>query len=302
MTGASGYVGAAVARALALAGHDVIRGARSPRQACGEAWAAYGDLRELSDWRPVLAGCDAVVHCAGLAHVPEGPDAAQLALNVNTLATERLAEAAARAGVRRFVFMSSAHVSGADSREGILSEASEPRPGTIYARSKFDAEVRLQRVAGDKGIEWTILRPPMVYGPAAPGNFGRLVRLVRSGLPLPFGSATAQKSFIGIDSLASAVVRTAMDPGAANAMFLVSDSETISTRDLIGLIAETTGHSLRLVPVPERMMRGFGRLSGRGRDIARLFDPFVIDTGRIRQQLGWTPPFSLAEGIRRALT
>lgn len=258
-------------------------------------------MRAVGDFRPFVAGCDAIVHSAGLAHVSEGRDAAVLARAVNTEVTARLADAAVREGVRRFVFISSAHVSGARSGAEPLREEQIPQPATVYARSKFDAENALQETARGTPMTWTILRPPMVYGPAAPGNFARLAKLALSGWPLPFGCATAEKSFIGVENLISAILRAVAAKEAANKIFLVADTEAISTAGLIRLIAQLKQRPPRLLPVPPAILRAAGGMMGRGRDIARVFDPYVIDTRHIRTCLSWVPPVSLEAGVAAAL-
>ena len=150
-------------------------------------------------------------------------------------------------------------------------------------------------------LEWVVLRPPMVYGPGARGNFRRLVQLVRAGVPLPLGAATAPKSFIGIDNLADAVVRAVEHPRAANQVFLVADAETTSTVGLVRLIAAALGRRVWTPYVPPALLRTALGLMGRSRDVQRLFDPLALDTTRIRTLLDWTPPLSLAEGVRRAV-
>jgi nucleoside-diphosphate-sugar epimerase len=220
---------------------------------------------------------------------------------VNAEGTARLAEAAARCGVRRFVLMSSALVHGRSSPGRPFTEDDMPAPQTPYARSKLDAEARLTQAARASALEWVILRPPMVYGPGARGNFRRLVRLVRAGVPLPLGAATAAKSFIGIDNLADAVVRAVEHPRAANETFLIADAETTSTVGLVRLIAAALGRRVWTPRVPPALLRAALGVVGRDRDLQRLLDPLELDSSRIRALLGWSPPVSLAEGVRRAV-
>ncbi len=168
-----------------------------------------------------------------------------------------------------------------------------------------NSETRLEEAARGSALDWVILRPPMVYGPGARGNFRRLVQLVRAGvplpLPLPLGAATAPKSFIGIDNLADAVVRVVEHPRAANQVFLVADAETTSTVGLVHLIAAALGRRAWTPYVPPALLRAALGLAGRSRDVQRLLDPLELDTRRIRTLLDWAPPVSLAEGVRRAV-
>jgi len=305
VTGATGFLGRAIVQALVGAGHDVLRGARvaPPTAGTNEAWVGYGEVGPDTRWEEALAGVDVVVHLAGLAHLPDetAATAADTFQRVNVEGTARLAEAAARAGVRRFVLMSSALVHGQASPGRPITEADTPAPETPYARSKLESELGLEQVALASPMHRVILRPPMVYGPGARGNFQRLVKLVRAGVPLPLGAATAPRTFIGIDNLADAVARAIEQPAAANQTFLVADAETASTAGLIRLIAAALGRNVWMPHVPTAVFRGVLSATGRQRDFHRLFDPLELDTSLIRARLGWSPPVPMAEGVRRAV-
>jgi nucleoside-diphosphate-sugar epimerase len=290
-----------VAEALVRAGHDVLRGARIAP--AGGAWIGYGEVGRDTRWDDALAGIDVVVHLAGLAHLPDemAAAAADTFARVNAEGTARLAAAAVRSGVRRFVLMSSALVHGQASPGRPFTESDAPAPATPYARSKLDSETRLEAAARGSALEWVILRPPMVYGPGARGNFRRLVQLVRAGVPLPLGAATAPKSFIGIDNLADAVVRCIEHQHAANQVFVVADAEITSTVGLVHLIAAALGRRIWTPRVPPVLLRAALGTVGRSRDVHRLFDPLQLDISRIRKLLDWSPPVSLAEGVRRAV-
>jgi nucleoside-diphosphate-sugar epimerase len=303
VTGATGFLGRAAAEALARAGHDVRRGARVLPAGGAEAWTAYGEVGPDTCWEDALAGVDVVVHLAGLAHLPDETAAAAAGTfaRVNAEGTARLVAAAVGAGVRRFVLMSSALVHGQASPGRPFLEDDAPAPETSYARSKLDSELRLIEGARGSALEWVVLRPPMVYGPGARGNFRRLVQLVRAGVPLPLGAATAPQSFIGIDNLADAVVCAVEHPRAANQVFLVADAEATSTVGLVHLIAAGLGRRIWTPHVPAALLRTALGAVGRTRDVQRLFDPLELDTSRIRTLLDWSPPVSLAEGVRRAV-
>ena len=305
VTGATGFIGRAVADALARAGHDVLRGARSAVDAvAGEAWVGYRDIGAQPAWEAALNGVATIVHVAGLAHLPDASaaKAAETFARVNADGTARLASAAARSGVRRFVLISSALVHGEASPGRPLTELDAPAPASAYARSKLDAEQRLQEATTGSELQWVILRPPMVYGAGARGNFRRLAEFIRKGMPLPLGAATAPRSFIGIDNLADAVVLSVAHPRAAGQVLLLADAETTSTADFARRIAKAFGRRIVLPRVPAALMHVASRMAGRTRDYHRLFDPLELDTGRIRTQLDWSPPLSLDEGLRRALS
>jgi nucleoside-diphosphate-sugar epimerase len=305
VTGATGFLGRAVAKALDRAGLDVLRGGRIAPAAAptGEPWIGYGAVGPVTRWDDVLAGIDVVVHLAGLAHLPDAmsASAADTLARVNAEGTARLASAAVGARVRRLVLMSSALVHGEASERRPFTEADQPAPASPYARSKLDSERRLVAAARGSPLQWVILRSPMVYGAGAQGNFRRLVGLVRTGLPLPLGAATAPRTFIGIDNLADAVVRCVEHPRAANQVFLVGDAETTSTADLIHRIAGALGRRVWTPRVSPALLGAAFRMTGRERDFHRLFDPLALDTNPIRTLLDWSPPVSLDEGLRRAV-
>jgi nucleoside-diphosphate-sugar epimerase len=303
VTGATGFLGRAAAEALARAGHAVRRGARVLPAGLGEAWTGYGEVGPDTPWDGALDGIDVVVHLAGLAHLPDetAAAAADTFARVNVEGTARLVAAAVGSGVRRLVLMSSALVHGQASPGRPFLEDDAPAPETPYARSKLDSETRLMEAARGSALEWVVLRPPMVYGPGARGNFRRLVQLVRASVPLPLGAATAPKSFIGIDNLADAVVRAVEHPRAANQVFLVADAETTSTVGLVRHIAAALQQRVWTPYVPPALLRGVLAALGRTRDVQRLFDPLELNTSRIRALLDWSPPVSLAEGVRRAV-
>jgi nucleoside-diphosphate-sugar epimerase len=305
VTGATGFIGRAAATALSRAGHDVLRGARVVPAAApaGEAWIGYGDVGPQTRWDGVLEGMGTIVHLAGLAHFPDASaaGAAETFARVNSEGTARLAQAAARRDVRRFILISSALVHGEASPGRPFTEADTPAPQSAYARSKLDSEVWLREAAYGNALQWVILRPPMVYGERAGGNFRRLVNLIGAGLPLPLRAATAPRSFVGIDNLADAIVRGVAHPHAANQLFLVSDVETTSTADLVRRITAALGRRVSLPHVAPALPRTAFQLAGRARDYHRLFDPLELDSSRIRTQLDWSPPVSLDEGLRRAV-
>jgi nucleoside-diphosphate-sugar epimerase len=269
----------------------------------GERWVGYGDIGPATRWDEALAGVDVIVHLAGLAHLPDAMSsaAADTFARVNAEGTGRLASAAVGAGVRRFVLVSSALVHGEASPDRPITEDDEPAPASVYARSKLDAERRLMAAARGSPLQWVVLRPPMVYGAGAKGNFRRLVQLVRTRAPMPLGAATAPRTFIGIDNLADAVVRSVEHPRAANQVFLLGDAQVTSTADLIHRIAGALGRRAWTPRVSPVLLRSAFRAAGRERDFRRLFDPMQLDTGRIRDLLGWSPPVSLDEGLRRAV-
>jgi nucleoside-diphosphate-sugar epimerase len=301
VTGATGFVGRALVRRLLADGRQVRAAVRPGATALPREveTAVIGDIGPETDWRTALAGVGAIVHLAARAHVlrDSSPDVHALYRAVNTLGALRLAEAAAAAGVRRFVFLSSARVHGDHSTGAPFTESSPLAATDPYGRSKAEAERGLAALAAAGGLDPVILRPPLVYGPGARGNFARLVRLVARGVPLPLGAVRNRRSLVFVGNLVDAIVRSLDHPAAARETFMVSDGEDVSTPELIRRIARVLGKSTRLTPVPPAVLRLGGRLVGRSDDVARLLDDLVVDSSRIGERLGWRPPFTLDEGL-----
>ena len=301
VTGASGFVGRALLARLALEGYRVRGAVRRPDTAlaAGAEPVAIGDLMHAPDWRSTLAGVDLVVHLAARAHVLDerSPDAFALYRAANTLPTLRLAEAAAAAGVRRLVFVSSVRVHGSRTAGPPVDESSPLEAEDPYGRSKADAERGLAEIARASRLEVVVLRPPLVYGPGARGNFARLARAVARGVPLPFGAVRNRRSLVYVGNLADAIVRSVAHPAAAGRTFMVSDGEDVSTAELVRRIARALGRPPRLVPIPPALLRAVGALAGRGGDVARLLDDLVVDSTLLRRTLGWNPPYTLDEGL-----
>ena len=205
---------------------------------------------------------------------------------------------AAEAGVRRFVFVSSIGVNGNQTKNGPYTELDEPDPHDLYAISKYEAEQGLQELSALTGMEVVILRPPLVYGPDAPGNFRRLLNLVEKELPLPLGAVDNRRSFIYLGNLVDAIALCLKHPSAANQTYLVSDGEDVSTPELIRLLAMQLGKRARLLSVPPGLLELAGKLVGKRAAVQRLLGSLAVDSGKIRRELGWRPPCSLDEGLR----
>ena len=174
-----------------------------------------------------------------------------------------------------------------------------PAPEDPYGVSKWEAEQALWAVAANTGLEVVVVRPPLVYGPGAKGNLARLLKLVRSGVPLPLGAVHNQRSLIVLDNLVDLLIRCVDHPAAAGQTLLVSDGEDVSTPDMLRQMAAGLGRRARLLPVPVSLLRLVGRALGKQAEMDRLVGSLQIDSRHARELLDWTPPVSLAEGIRR---
>lgn len=296
VTGSSGFVGRALCPFLATQGHDVVRGVRCATLA---GQVTLGDIGPVTDWTMVLSGIEAVVHLAARVHVmQDSANALALYDEVNHLGTVNLAMQAARAGVRRFVFLSSVKVLG---EEGYFLEESLPAPQDTYGLSKWQAEKGLHTVAQNTGLEVVILRPPLIHGPGVGANMARLITWVRHGVPLPLGSVHNQRSLLGLGNLVDAIGWLLIHPAAAGKPCLLSDGEPLSTPQLITLLADVMECSARLIAVPPRLLHWAAGLVGREAEVARLMGSLVVEDTLLRNEWGWRQPYTLREGLRRAV-
>lgn len=296
VTGAAGFVGRAVCARLADAGMEVRGAVRAGAGPVVDV-VAMGDLGPDTRWERALDGVDAVVHLAARVHMMS--DAASSPLDeyrrVNRDATLALARQAADAGVRRFVFASSVKVNGEGTpRDRPFRPDDPPAPADPYGVSKREAEDGL---AALPGIEPVVVRPPLVYGPGVRANFLRLLQAVDRGIPLPLGAVDNLRSLVYVGNLADAMAACVTHPAAAGETFLVSDGSVMSTAELVRALGAALGRRPRLLPVPPAALRLAGAVTGRGAAVDRLTGSLVVDDAHLRQRLGWTPPFSVREGL-----
>ena len=305
ITGGRGFVGRALAARASSRDFTVRISSRKRLTTTRSHFEFYqvGPLSPATDWLAALQGVDAVVHCAGRAHVMKDTAVDPLAIfrTINLAGTLNLARQAAEAGVMRFVFISSIGVNGARTDLGkSFSEADKPNPHNAYALSKWEAEQGLLRVADETGMEVVIIRPPLVYGPNAPGNFGSLMRWLNRGIPLPLGAIYNQRSLVALDNLVDLIITCLTHPAAANQTFLVSDGEDLSTTQLLRRMGAALGKPARLIPVPVSILMLGAALVGKPELAQRLCGSLQIDMSKTRELLGWTPPFSVDEGLKKA--
>ena len=302
VTGANGFVGTALCKALRMLGRPVRPVVRATQRHPADE-VVIGDIGPETDWTPVLNEVDTVIHLAARAHVVEDTIANPLAvyLKVNKAGTARLAQQAAQAGVRRLIYVSSIKVLGEATQARPFHADDSPAPEDAYGKSKWEAEETLKAIARDTGIEAVIVRPPLVYGPGVKGNFARLVSLVKRGVPLPLGNVNNRRSLVALDNLVDLLVLCIDHPSAAAQTFLVSDGEDLSTPDLIRRIAEAMGRSARLMPIPVSMLKLAGQLTGRMAEVNRLMGSLQVDVQPTCRILGWSPRVTVDEGLRRAV-
>ncbi|MBI3044327.1 MAG: SDR family oxidoreductase [Betaproteobacteria bacterium] len=299
VTGANGFVGRALCAVLAASDRGFRRTVRAPHPDFPGA-VAVGEVGPDTDWRAALDGVHCVVHLVSRTHVLRETAADPLAeyRRINVEGTLRLARQAGAAGVRRLVFVSSVKVNG-EATAIPYTEDDAPRPEDAYGLTKWEAEQALARVAAETGLEVVVLRPPLVYGPGVKGNFLRLMEFVGRGVPLPLASVANLRSLVYVGNLVDAIARAIDAPQAAGRTYLVSDGEDVSTPGLVRALAQALGVKARLFPCPPAALKFAAALTGKSAEIMRLTGSLQVSTARIRDELGWRPPFTLAHGLER---
>jgi nucleoside-diphosphate-sugar epimerase len=255
---------------------------------------------EEAAWQRALMNVRFVVHLAAHAHKPHGADASAY-WHVNVEGTRFVAHQAARAGVRRLIYLSSIKVNGEGDGSKSYGPQDLPNPRDAYGRSKRDAEDLLRKLCPGLGMELVVIRPPLIYGPGVRGNFYKLMRLAESGIPLALGSVRNRRSLLNVWNLADFVAHCMTDGRAANQTFLVADGEDISTPDLIEKLARLMRRPARLFRFPPRLLGVAGRLIGYGNELDRLCNSLLVDGTAARSTLDWSPPVSLDEGLGRTV-
>lgn len=297
VTGANGFVGRAVIASLAAAGHDALPLARRAGALPGAA--VIGDLSERAPDPSVLIGADAIIHLAARAHVMSdtATDALAAYRAINVTGTGHLLEAAQRAGIKRFVYVSSVKAVGERSTPGQpLSPDSPTAPEDVYGISKAEAETLVAAQGDRAGMGWTIVRPPMVYGPHVAGNFERLIALANRQLPLPLGGIANRRSIIAVGNLADALVAACHAPGAAGRVLMLADA-CLSTPALLHAVGAALGKRQRLIPIPPGVLQGIGALTGRRGMVDRLCQSLEIDAEGSWRALDLTPKATLEQSL-----
>jgi nucleoside-diphosphate-sugar epimerase len=290
ITGASGFVGSALTQALAAQGLGFVPFNRADNATVFTEHAFT-----------------AVIHLAARVHVMNESAADPLAAfrQSNVVETLALARRAAAAGVQRFVYVSSIGVNGDASAVGhAFTELDTAHPHNAYAQSKHEAELALQALATETGIEVVIIRPPLVYGAGAPGNFGTLLKVLSRGIPLPLGAVHNQRSMVYVGNLVDFLILCAqpeLSPLAANETFLISDGQDVSSTYLLKTLAQAQGKPARLIPIPATWLGFALKCIGKSSMAQRLLGDLQIDSSKARTLLGWKPPFTVAQGLAASM-
>lgn len=305
ITGAAGYLGRAAALRLASVGHSVTAMCRH----AGLNWPpgvtpwVVADLCELgADARERLCGVDCIFHCAARVHILDDSSSDPLKefRRVNVEATLALAELAAEIGVPRFVFISSIGVNGDNSGGRPFRFDDVPQPKTPYAESKWEAEQALQALSVRTGLQVIMLRPPLIYGRCAPGNFALLCKAVSSGLPLPLGALREQRSFVSLDNMVDLFEHLTEMVNSSSGVYLVSDGRDLSTADFVRLIGRSMDRRSLLLPVPKSVLMALAVLVGRSDQVRKMAVPLRIDISHTVAALAWSPRWTVEQSMQKA--
>lgn len=305
ITGVTGFIGRALCHVMLKNGWKVFGSFRGSAVTDLPEAVKLVRIEEIGDhaYLPCdFEGVNVIVHLAGRAHIANSNCADQFEVfrKVNVAGTARLASAAAKAKVKRFIYISSIKVNG-EGRQSPYSEEDVPDPIDPYGVTKYEAEQVLAAISGETGMETVILRPPLVYGPGVKANFENLIKMVASGLPLPFKNVNNRRSFIYLGNLTNAILLSAIHLKAANETFMVSDCADVSTPDLIQLIAGAMGKKAALFSLPPVLLKSIAGVTGKGKELDKITGSLFVSSEKIRKSLGWQPPFSLKDGIKETV-
>lgn len=306
VTGASGFIGKFLCASLAkqqMLAQAIVRDVARLPVALQQFATIIPNLSPDVVKQLNFSDIDCVIHLAATAHIPVTGAADELDAyrKINCETTLALAKAAVQAGVRRFIFISSIGVNGVQSDQPFKAQDT-PAPKEPYAVSKYEAEQALRKLASETELELVIIRPPLVYGHDAPGNFGKLCRLVRWPLPLPLGAIKNKRSLVSQVNLVDLILNCINHPRAIDQIFLVSDDRDVSTTELLTLMSLAACKQPWLLPIPIRWLELIGKLTGRKAVIDRLCGNLQVDITHTKEILGWKPPISVEEGIKRCFS
>lgn len=302
LTGSSGFVGSVLAASLESLPHCVIsKIVRKRSNSSDTSHIEIGNIDAKADFSEALVCVTVVVHCAARAHIMNdtSTDPLQAYRQINVDGTRNLAEQAAAAGVKRFIYLSSIKVNGEATTETPFTAQNSAHYEDAYGQSKFEAEQALWEISQRTGLEVVIIRPPLVYGPGVKGNFASLVKLVKKGMPLPLGAVNNQRSLVALDNLVDLIITCIDHPAAANQTFLVSDDDDVSTTKLLRRMAQAFGKQQLLLPLPKWIMALPAKLVGKQGAVDRLFGSLQVDISHTKETLGWHPPVTMQQQLRK---
>ena len=309
VTGASGFIGSALSYYLNTKGYNLKLAVRSKQNISKNLLNKFkvyeiGNINKNTNWNEILLGVECIIHCASRAHIIKETKLDSLGVyrEINVEGAVNLANQAKKKGVKRLIFISSIGVNGIFSKKSkIFTNNDVPSPIENYAISKWEAEEGLKKISSQGVMELVIIRPPLVYGPGVKGNFLRLLNLVKSGVPLPLKNIDNKRSMLGLDNLLDFIACCIQHPRASGQTFLISDSTSLSTSDLIKKIGIEMNKSPFLFYVPVFFLKCIGAIIRKSREIDRLLGSYQIDMRHTYQELGWKPPFDMDTCLKKTI-
>lgn len=250
-------------------------------------------LNGKTNWSGAFSNIDVIIHLAALAHSPLHTQSQYDEVNVD--GTLHLANEAVKAGVKRFVFVSSIGVNGSETCKAPFNDVSIAAPHNAYSQSKYAAELGLKKIADETGLEVVIIRPTLVYGANAPGNFGALTRLVSWFPALPFGMVNNKQDFIAVQNLVDLLLTCSSHPKASGHTFLASDGVPVSIKIFTNSIANGLGKHLLQLPIPLTLIRLLGKLIGKSLIVNKMVGNLEVDSSKLYEVLNWTPPYTMEQ-------
>jgi len=298
ITGAGGFIGRHLCKHLSKKDLDIIAISRKESIIHHNITYINHAFSKDTNWADILKGIDVVVHLAGIAHTSNiNPEKYH---DVNVEATENLTKQAVKSDVKRLIFLSSISVNGNTSKQP-FNESDEPYPETPYANSKHLAEIKLRQISEQSNLETVIIRPPLVYGSEAKGNFAKLLRLTNLPIPLPLGATENKRSFIYIGNLNDFIELCITHAKAANETFLISDDDDVSTSKLIEYINKAKSKMNLIFPFPRAWLILLLQWFGKSSIANRLFGNLQVNTSKAKSLLDWEPRFTTKEGIEHTI-
>ena len=303
VVGASGFVGQHLISELITRSYDCIGVARAFPKLPSCRYYEISDFSIYDNWNSLLKNVDVVIYLAARVHImrENSKNPLQEFLNVNLAIVEKIAIAASGAGVKRFVYTSTAKVNGEKTAEHVFVESDKPNPEDPYSNSKLQSEEMLRNLSVRTNLKVIILRPPLVYGPGVKANFLTLMRVVNKGIPLPLGRINNKRSMIYVGNLVDALICCATNPKAENQTFFVSDGNDLSVADLSLKISEHMKKKCLIFPFPLKVIRFFGFVFNKSKVVNRMTDSLELDISFIKSRIGWAPPFTVNESISRTV-
>lgn len=300
ITGVNGFIGRHLSRELQRREIQIRGTARSSNHSNIKDFVEC-DLEQVLSLDKLVMGCDTIIHLAGRAHSKDD-GAREKYFNANEDVTRRLIESAIRNGVKRFVYLSSIKVNGESNDPSTPIKVTDiPKPLDYYGASKLAAEECIKRVCAQSETEFVIIRPTLVYGKGVRANFDSLIKLVKTGLPIPLSGLRNKRSMIGVNNLVDLIITASTDPAAKNNIFLASDGDDLSTPEMIDLIAKALDKKARTFALPLALLRIIATVFGRSSDFVKLTGSLTVDLSHTVETLNWQPPFSTAQEVTAAV-